>query len=65
MDKLENWFDSDKIEEYCDKAVNDLEFTWSDQSQLTKMLYKLKYKNKEKLSERKKSELINNFNESL
>lgn len=65
MEKVESWFDAEKIEEYSEKAVNDLEFTRSDHNQLIKMLYKLKYKSKEKLSERKKLELINNFNESL
>ena len=46
MEKVEDWFDFKKIEEYREKVVEDLEFTRSDHSQLTKMLFKLKYKNK-------------------
>lgn len=65
MEKVESWFDTEKIKEYSEKAVNDLEFTRSDHNQLVKMLYKLKYKKKEKMSDKKNIELINNFNESL
>lgn len=65
MEKVESWFDVDKIDEYREKAVNDLEFTRSDHNQLIKMMYKLKYKNREKMLQSKKDELLRNFNESL
>ena len=65
MEKVESWFNTEKIKDYSEKAVNDLEFTRSDHNQLVKMLYKLKYKKKENIPEVKNIELINNFNESL
>lgn len=57
--------EGEKIGEYFERALSDLEFARKDHGQLLRTMHKLKYKNKDKLDARQKKELLQNFNDSL